>query len=146
VIDCCIVFNECVERKKKSAPRSTEVEPHAGRRSPHVGVEPIPFNDIQLPGTILGYGSYGKVERAKWNHMDVVVRFCTEKGTTEEFRAAVRELMFVIYILLAHHQRDEVKFEADFFSWHIFAESCRHIRMSFKFMDSRSMNNKLLLF
>jgi hypothetical protein len=93
VIDCCIVFNECVERKKKSAPRSTEVEPHAGRRSPHVGVEPIPFNDIQLPGTILGYGSYGKVERAKWNHMDVVVRFCTEKGTTEEFRAAVRELI-----------------------------------------------------
>jgi hypothetical protein len=33
------------------------------------------------------------VERAKWNHMDVVVRFCTEKGTTEEFRAAVRELI-----------------------------------------------------
>jgi hypothetical protein len=62
------------------------------RRPSQVAVEPIPFSELQLQGTI-GYGSYGKVERAKWKNADVVVRFCTEKGTTEEFENAAKVLM-----------------------------------------------------
>jgi hypothetical protein len=33
------------------------------------------------------------VERAKWKNIDVAVRFCTEKGTMEEFENAAKVLM-----------------------------------------------------
>jgi hypothetical protein len=63
-----------------------------------VAIEPIPFNQIQLQGMI-GYGGYGKVERAKWKSADVVVRFCIEKDNLEEFQTTAKMLM---YTLLTH--------------------------------------------
>jgi hypothetical protein len=78
------------KRIRKSRPRKFELIDE--RRPSHVAIEPIPFNELQLQGTI-GYGSYGKVERAKWKNADVAVRFCTEKGTLEDFQAVAKTLI-----------------------------------------------------
>jgi hypothetical protein len=48
----------------------------------------------------LGAGSYGKVCLAKWNGALVAVKFCKNKGTTEEFLKEIKIMMYVIIDLI----------------------------------------------
>jgi hypothetical protein len=85
------LIDEYLEHKRKS--RSPKLGSSDERQSSQVVVvEPIPFDELQLLG-IIGNGSYGRVERAKWKNIDVVAKFCTEKGTMEEFENAAKVLM-----------------------------------------------------